>query len=224
MTPALLELELQDVTNASVTTISHVTALYEGTPFVRGQPPLGEAGAMQAMVDKRDNKGFVLISTNRTAAPSEDVQKSMHVLAVEGISHISSVERKETVPNRPTHGISRKVEFWRVELNKLNDTTLAERVLGYVQYGAPIGVVDKTESVNSDNWPSSNVHREAVTKFIEENIEKGSIEGPLDVRDSEFHVSPVGAFEKKNSKKVRVIHDLSWPPSKSINDCRRLLS
>ena len=32
-----------------------------------------------------------------------------------------------------------------------------------------------------------------------------------------FHQSPLGAFQKPN-KKVRVIHDLSWPPNGSVND------
>ena len=32
-----------------------------------------------------------------------------------------------------------------------------------------------------------------------------------------YVASPLEAFRKKNSNKVRVIHDLSWPPNKSIN-------
>jgi hypothetical protein len=30
--------------------------------------------------------------------------------------------------------------------------------------------------------------------------------------------SALGAFEKVRASKVRIIHDLSWPPSQSINE------
>ena len=42
--------------------------------------------------------------------------------------------------------------------------------------------------------------------------------GPLSVLPSDFVCSPLGAFRRNRAKKVRVIHDLSWPPGHSLND------
>ena len=38
------------------------------------------------------------------------------------------------------------------------------------------------------------------------------------MQESDFRGSPLGAFTKKGDNKLRVIHDLSWPPGEAVND------
>ena len=56
-------------------------------------------------------------------------------------------------------------------------------------------------------------------EFIRSNLDKGNVIGPLKSLPTNFRASPLGAFIKKHSGKLRVIHDLSFPPGNSVNDC-----
>ena len=91
-------------------------------------------------------------------------------------------------------------------------------VLDYVCHGINIDYTGDRDSIYSSNWPSSKEFEIDIDNFIREFIDFGSISGPLKEIPDSFHVSPIGAFKKKRNTKVRVIHDLSWPPGHSIND------
>ncbi len=74
-------------------------------------------------------------------------------------------------------------------------------------------------SLTSTNWPFSLANEKKVTHFIQEQIELGRVAGPWDNPPLDFFVaSPLGAVPKRNSDKIRVIHDLSWPPGMSCNE------
>ena len=68
------------------------------------------------------------------------------------------------------------------------------------------------------NWRSVDVFRSAVQKTLVEDVALGRKSGPFPYPPlPHFVASPLGAFAKKRTGKVRVIHDLSWPPSCSVN-------
>ena len=72
--------------------------------------------------------------------------------------------------------------------------------------------------VISDNWPSATQFFTEVQEFIQDNLNEGNITGPLDTPPRGYRASPLGAFRRKSNGKIRVIHDLSWPPGRAVND------
>lgn len=69
------------------------------------------------------------------------------------------------------------------------------------------------------NWPSTRKLASAVKASIKKDLCLGRKLGPFPSPPSQnFIGSPMGAFQKRSSSKVRVIHDLSWPPGESVND------
>jgi len=85
--------------------------------------------------------------------------------------------------------------------------------------GVNIGYTGPRSYQEYDNWPSAYDHAEAVEASISKDIAAGTKAGPFSSPPfTSFVGSPMGAFKKKRSTKVRVIHDLSWPPGLSIND------
>ena len=58
-----------------------------------------------------------------------------------------------------------------------------------------------------------------VEKKIKGEIEKGRVEGPFDdPRMKNLRCSPIGLVLKKAPGEFRLIHHLSWPEGKSVND------
>ena len=123
-----------------------------------------------------------------------------------------------TTGNVPSHGISKHFAFWECNMRDHPDKAFRDKILDYVKYGIPIEYEKDIEWVDCENWPSVEEHSEMVDSFIREHIEDGSIEGPFFDTNSVIRCSPLGAFLKKGGEKVRVIHDLSWPPENSVND------
>lgn len=86
--------------------------------------------------------------------------------------------------------------------------------------GARIGFENQHKSTRCKNWPSSYQHRSAIDDFITSNSSLLRVEGPFTESDLPpgFKSSPLGAFTKPKSHKIRIIHDLSYPPNDSCND------
>ena len=84
--------------------------------------------------------------------------------------------------------------------------------------GAPIGCKEPTERVVLKNWPSAEEHHKGVSEYIQTHIATGAIAGPLSILPPKYRTSPLGAFIRKGTSKLRIIHDLSWPPGDSVND------
>ena len=85
--------------------------------------------------------------------------------------------------------------------------------------GVSIGRAPATEIIRSPNWPSALRHREQVSAIIANDLSQGRLYGPFN--NSPFQnyvVSPLGAIPKRGTQKIRIIHDLSFPPSRSVND------
>ncbi len=88
-----------------------------------------------------------------------------------------------------------------------------------LHHGVDIACIGLNEGGIYPNWPSVHEHFLEVSKSIESNLSLGRVVGfgpspPC----AEFISSPLGAFERSSSGKVRTIHDLSFPPGRSVND------
>ena len=119
----------------------------------------------------------------------------------------------------PNHGISKCYSFWHEHVQFFQDQTFAKEILQIVKYGASIGCEGCTERTVHMNWPSTQQFYNGVCEYIATHQASGAIVGPLKAIPEGFHTSPLGAFIRKGSSKLRVIHDLSWPPGQSVNDC-----
>jgi hypothetical protein len=89
----------------------------------------------------------------------------------------------------------------------------------YISKGVPILYDGPECSCFYPNWKSTLSFKSDVLKCIEKDILLGRKSGPFDSPPCpNFRSSPLGAFAKSRTGKVRVIHDLSWPPGGSINE------
>ena len=155
-----------------------------------------------------------LISTTNNAI-SSTVESHMYARSAEEICPTQTVS---ITGNVPTHGISKKVNFWEENMRSYPDPRFRDKILDYVRYGIPIEYERELEEVECKNWPSTKEYREKVDAFIIEHLSDGSIEGPFEDEKEVIRCSPLGAFMKKDKVKIRVIHDLSWPPEDAVND------
>ena len=81
-----------------------------------------------------------------------------------------------------------------------------------------IGRPPADTQIVSANWPSAMEHREQVSKIISDDLSAGRLLGPFEAPPFDnFIVSPLGAFKKRGSNKIRLIHDLSFPSKGSVN-------
>ena len=99
------------------------------------------------------------------------------------------------------------------------DKHFVNTVIDHALYGVPMGYSGPRNHRIHKNWPSAYKHREAVESIISRDISGGRKLGsyshpPL----INFDGSPMGAFERLTTGKHRVIYDLSWPPTHSVND------
>ena len=77
-----------------------------------------------------------------------------------------------------------------------------------------------TLTENSKGEFSCSEHRDVIEDSISKDLALGRKAGPFtDPPFENFVGSPMGVYEKKRSPgKFRIIHDLSWPPGRSVND------
>jgi hypothetical protein len=110
------------------------------------------------------------------------------------------------------------VQVFRDALAHHPDTVFTTRVINMLTFGADIGYTGPRAPRVCPNWASVTEHLPAVEEIIDRDVRLGRKVGPFSTPPFDTYVaSPLGAFTKKASSKVRVIHDLSWPPDHSIN-------
>ena len=126
------------------------------------------------------------------------------------------------VPSTTHHPVAPRhlnPEAFRQGMANHPDRDFVNKLVHDCTYGVSIGYTGPRAPRISHNWPSAFDHFDAVQQCIEKDIRLGVTAGPFDSPPFENFVgSPMGAFTKKRSTKVRVIHNLSWPPGSSIND------
>ena len=109
-------------------------------------------------------------------------------------------------------------QFWAQNLPKVLPTCVADQLLSLLTGGVRIGRPPADQTIISKNWPSSALHKAQVNEVIAKDLAAGRLHGPFDIPPySHYIVSPLGAFPKRDSTKIRVIHDLSFPVKGSVN-------
>ena len=70
-----------------------------------------------------------------------------------------------------------------------------------------------------ENHPSAQEHPDTISQFIETELAKGGIAGPFTRNPliSDLTISPLMTVPKRGTSKRRVVHDLSFPPGRSVN-------
>ena len=107
-------------------------------------------------------------------------------------------------------------EFFDQSLRQYPDRNF---ILHGLVNGVAIGYNGAHAAREHPNWPSIIRYAKATWDVISDDVARSRATGPFDEPPHpDFVASPLGAFEKKRSGKVRVIHDLSWPPGGSVND------
>ena len=108
--------------------------------------------------------------------------------------------------------------YWKQKLPLVVESAEVVELLEGLTSGVRIGRLPAVGTIVSPNWPSANELSAQVSEVIRQDLAQGRLYGPFEVSPySDYIVSPLGAFLKRNSTKARVIHDLSYPAVGSVN-------
>ena len=122
------------------------------------------------------------------------------------------------VLGNPGQPPSLKVDYWRHALFTVYEASHAHRVLDMLVEGVRIGRPEATEVIVSPNWPSAIEHGTKVSEVVSTDLRMGRLHGPFSNPPYQAYIiSPLGAIKKKDSEKIRLIHDLSYPAKGSVN-------
>ena len=123
----------------------------------------------------------------------------------------------EEVITSPVHRLN--ADAFQRGLSSHEDRKFADYIVQACKQGVNIGYFGPRYYREFKNWPSTTKFYDHVKADIDKEIAAGTKVGPfLHPPFPNFVGSPLGAFERRRSKKVRTIHDLSWQPGASIND------
>lgn len=101
-----------------------------------------------------------------------------------------------------------------------HDRKFAAEIMQYIDYGVPTFFEGPNLNQVYKNWKSSKVLSADVLQQISNDVLLGRKIGPFYRPPTPLFVgSPMGAILKLSEKgrKVRIITDLSWPPTKAVN-------
>ena len=122
------------------------------------------------------------------------------------------------VPAKPEQPVHLKIDYWRRMLYEVYDAPQALRVLTMLADGVRVGRPRATQVIVSPNWPSALEHGAKVENIIAMDLSQGRLHGPFTSPPYQAYiVSPLGALKKRDSEKIRLIHDLSFPAQGSVN-------
>jgi hypothetical protein len=110
------------------------------------------------------------------------------------------------------------IDFWEANLPNIYDDKTCCALLTGLKSGVRVGRGPAVGLVENPNWPSVNGVEDQITAIIESDLAAGRLYGPFpEPPFTDCVISPLGAIPKRNSDKIRVIHDLSFPPDQSVN-------
>ncbi|MCP4262038.1 MAG: hypothetical protein GY774_31735, partial [Planctomycetes bacterium] len=105
-------------------------------------------------------------------------------------------------------------EKWLVNYNWFDRA----QILYDIKFGVRIPSAKRSPLVYVlHNHPSVDDHLEKVSDLIDSRVRMGIIAGPFEVPPPGIILSPLAAIPKKESGKVRLIHNLSFPYGDSVN-------
>ena len=108
------------------------------------------------------------------------------------------------------------ITTWDFRLQDYHDSN----VVKFLRYGWPINyTADKLPDSSSSNHPSALSYSEHVDYYIANELELGTIAGPFihNPLPRPLICSPLQTVPKRGCTKRRVVMDLSFPPSCSVN-------
>ena len=112
-------------------------------------------------------------------------------------------------------------DVWALKLQDHPDQEFAKDIVSYLENGVPLLYDGPILNQCYPNWNSCVNLREEVKTSLLYDIARNWKIGPFSCQPfTNFVSSPMGVFTKlseNNFVKVRVIHDLSWPPEGSVN-------
>ena len=113
-------------------------------------------------------------------------------------------------------------EEWVNGLSTHPDREFVSTLISYIDFGVPLLFEGPDLNQTFPNWKSCTDLRDAVYGSMLYDISRNWKVGPFETQPFPTFVgSPMGAFSKPPAStgvdKVRVIHDLSWPPEHSVN-------
>ena len=166
--------------------------------------------------DLASQDGTTLVSKVATTSRLETA--SIH--SASGLTYVGTVE----VQNPSTCAVGVTINS-NLNINELKrglqrhpDRQFVQKIIHHASHGVSLGYTGERKPRCHDSWPSIYEHYDAVYESIMKDIKLGRKMGPFihpPLRN--FVASPLGAFVK-HSNKLRIIHDLSWPPGRSVND------
>jgi hypothetical protein len=124
----------------------------------------------------------------------------------------------EVVPKEVVTSLHKDV--WRRKLSSHPDRVFADEILDFIENGVPLYYDGPLLNQQYPNWKSCDVLRNEVKTSLLYDVSRRWKVGPFPVQPFQWFVSsPMGAFSKPSGTtvKTRVIHDLSWPPGRSVN-------
>lgn len=107
------------------------------------------------------------------------------------------------------------ITAWEFRLQDYHDSN----VVPFLRYGWPINYTADKLPASSSNHPSALSYSEHVDYYIATELELGAIAGPFihNPLPRPLICSPLQTVPKRGSTKRRVVMDLSFPPSGSVN-------
>ena len=189
-------------------------------PF-EGAPPQGASPPRAAEKNSPEPASKVLthqkfVSGSRTVpAGSESALAGTAAScagALKAQNHVMTVPAKR---GQPPH---LRTDYWRHMLYEVYEPAEALRIFTMLVEGVRIGRPGAARVIVSPNWPSAFEHGAKVEDIITMDLSQGRLHGPFTSPPYQAYiVSPLGAFKKRDSEKIRVIHDLSFPALGSVN-------
>ena len=132
--------------------------------------------------------------------------------------HVPAQVVKQQQQGSKTQLPALNVSYWSNKLPGTVDDVKCQSLLDQLLNGVRIGRPPADTQIVSCNWPSVTEHREQVAKIIKDDLDAGRLHGPFVTPPyDKFIISPLGAFQKRGSHKIRLIHDLSYPHKGSVN-------
>ena len=203
----------------SVQNVHQWTMVLESAPFV-GAPPQGALPHNPALTglsldDRPSTQTRFVYGTRTDHVSSKSVLADTVVSCVEAQRAPSPVVTALASPGQPQN---LNYDYWHHALFEVYEAEHAHRVLAMLADGVRIGHSGATEVIVSPNWPSAFDHGAKVSEVVSKDLEMGHLHGPFTNPPYQAYiVSPLGAIKKKDSEKIRLIHDLSYPARGSVN-------
>ena len=135
------------------------------------------------------------------------------------LAYTYSVVREHGLPNTLGERLEIHSELNVQKWEEMLPEKEFKEIIDGLKFGYSLGYIGPISFHNYNrNHKSAEDYPEHVNKYIEKEIQQGTLLGPFEKIPFEFsHTSPLMSREKSSSDKRRIISDLKFPPEASIN-------